>query len=79
LRAGLDELSSQSEDGTGTELGVEGSRDRVGTRRSTDEGLMAGLDGRNAGSSAEDSGVLDKGSSANVAIEPVSFWVLALN
>lgn len=66
LGAELDELSSQCEDGTGLERGVEGSRDGFSAGCDTDKSLMTSLNSNNGGSGGKDIGRVDHGCGTEV-------------
>lgn len=60
LRARLDELSGEGEDGTRFKSDIESSGDRLGTGGDTDESLVTGLDGDNGSRGGKDIGRVDK-------------------
>jgi hypothetical protein len=67
FRARGDELSSEGENGTGTESNIEGSWDGLGASSVTDESLVTGLNSDDGTSSCEDIGGGDKRSGSEVS------------
>lgn len=66
LGAGLDEGSGEGEDGAGTESGIKGLGDGDLAAKDTDGGLMSGFDGENGAGNAQNGGVLEERSGAQV-------------